>query len=122
MDDTVILCNSKTELKSIQRKLALFSRIFMKMKFSKWYINSLVQPLNFLGYRITETYKLIRKDSVVRAKRKIKKYLEKKDFEKLKMFLASWSGHLRSADSWNLVKFINKEFELWKIRTQLAFR
>lgn len=43
-------------------------------------------------------------------------------FEKLKMFLASWSGHLRSADSWNLVKFINKEFELWKIRTQLAFR
>lgn len=122
MDDTVILCNSKTELKSIQRKLALFSRIFMKMKFSKWYINSLMQPLNFLGYRITETYKLIRKDSVVRAKRKIKKYLEKKDFEKLKMFLASWSGHLRSADSWNLVKFINKEFELWKIRTQLAFR
>ena len=36
-----------------------------------------------------------------------------------RMFLASWSGHLRSADSWNLVKFINKEFELWKIRTQL---
>ncbi|MCT7549803.1 reverse transcriptase/maturase family protein [Aliarcobacter butzleri] len=122
MDDTVILCNSKTELKSIQRKLALFSRIFMKMKFSKWYINSLMQPLNFLGYRITETYKLIRKDSVTRAKRKIKKYLEKKDFEKLKMFLASWSGHLRSANSWNLVKFINKENELWKIRTQLAYR
>lgn len=122
MDDTVILCNSKNELKQIQRKLSLFSRIFMKMKFSKWHINSLIQPLNFLGYRITETYKLIRKDSVVRAKRKIKKYLEKKDFEKLKMFLASWSGHLRSADSWNLVKFINKEFELWKIRTQLVFR
>ena len=24
------------------------------------------------------------------------------------------------ADSWNLVKFINKENELWKIRMQLA--
>ena len=94
----------------------------MKMKFSKWYINHLSKPLNFLGYRITESYKLIRKDSVVRAKRKIKKYLEKQDFEKLKMFLASWSGHLRSANSWNLVKFINKENELWKIRTQLAYR
>ena len=94
----------------------------MEMKFSKWYINHLSKPLNFLGYRITESYKLIRKDSVVRAKRKIKKYLEKQDFEKLKMFLASWSGHLRSANSWNLVKFINKENELWKIRTQLAYR
>ena len=26
------------------------------------------------------------------------------------------------ADSWNLVKFINKENELWKIRMQLASR
>jgi len=122
MDDTVIVCNSKSELVAVQRKLALFSKIYMKLRFSKWYINALSKPLNFLGYRITDNYKLIRKDSVVRAKRKIKKHLEKKDFEKLKMFLASWSGHLRSADSWNLVKFINKEFELWKIRTQLAFR
>lgn len=120
MDDTVIVCNSKSELVAVQRKLALFSRIFMKLRFSKWYINALSKPLNFLGYRIAENYKLIRKDSVVRAKRKIKKHLFQEDFEKLKMFLASWSGHLISADSWNLVKFINKEFELWKIRTQLV--
>ncbi len=120
MDDTVIVCNSKSELVSIQRKLSLFSRLYMKLKFSKWYINSLSKPLNFLGYRITENYKLIRKDSVVRAKRKIKKYLHICDFEKLKLFLASWGGHLISADSWNLVKFINKENELWKIRMQLA--
>lgn len=120
MDDTVIVCNSKSELVSVQRKLALFSKLYMKLRFSKWYINSLSKPLNFLGYRITENYKLIRKDSVVRAKRKIKKYLHICDFEKLKLFLASWGGHLVSADSWNLVKFINKENELWKIRMQLA--
>lgn len=120
MDDTVIVCNSKTELRIIQRKLSLFSRLYMKLKFSKWYINALSKPLNFLGYRITENYKLIRKDSVIRAKRKIKKYLHLCDFEKLKMFISSWSGHLISADSWNLVKFINKENELWKMRMQLA--
>ena len=119
MDDTVIVCNSKSELVAVQRKLALFSKLYMKLRFSKWYINALSKPLNFLGYRITDNYKLIRKDSVIRAKRKIKKHLLQEDLEKLKMFLASWSGHLRSADSWNLVKFINKEFELWKIRTQL---
>ena len=28
--------------------------------------------------------------------------------------------NILQADSWNLVKFINKENELWKIRMQLA--
>ena len=119
MDDTVIVCNSKSELVAVQRKLALFSKLYMKLRFSKWYINALSKPLNFLGYRITDNYKLIRKDSVIRAKRKIKKHLLQEDLEKLKMFLASWGGHLISADRWNLVKFINKENELWKIRMQL---
>ena len=44
----------------------------MKLNFSKWFINSMVKPLDFLGYRINASYKLIRKDSVVRAKRKIR--------------------------------------------------
>lgn len=55
------------------------------------------------------TYKLIRKDSVARAKRKIKLYKRKNDIKKLKLFLASWSGHLRSADSYNLKNYIKKE-------------
>jgi hypothetical protein len=45
----------------------------MKLKFSKWFIEKVdVQFINFLGYRIKSTHKLIRKDSVTRAKRKIK--------------------------------------------------
>ncbi|WP_294963818.1 reverse transcriptase/maturase family protein [Sulfurimonas sp.] len=120
MDDTVILSNDVNELKKFQRALALFSRLYMKLKFSKWYINNIHKPLNFLGYRITADYKLIRKDSVVRAKRKIKKYKKTNDIEKLKMFLASWGGHLKSADSFNLVQFINKEVALCKMKIQLV--
>lgn len=88
----------------------------MKLKFSKWFIESVSKPLNFLGYRITPKYKLIRKDSVVRAKRKIKRYKRYNNQEKLKMFLASWLGHLKSADSYNLKKYIQKEFRLWQMR------
>jgi len=120
MDDTVIVSNDKVELKKFQRMLALFSKLYMKLKFSKWHISSINKPLNFLGYRITESYKLIRKDSVVRAKRKVKKYKRQLNVEKLKMFLASWGGHLKSADSWNLVKFINQEEQLCKMKLQLA--
>lgn len=112
MDDTVILSNNKEELKIIQRKLQKFIKIFMKLDFSKWYINKVEnQSLNFLGYRIKSNYKLIRKDSVVRAKRKIKKYIRLELWEKLRMFLASWLGHLRSADSHNLVNYIKGEIE-----------
>lgn len=107
MDDTVILSNNKEELKTIQIKLQKFIKIFMKLNFSKWFINKVEnQSLNFLGYRIKEDYKLIRKDSVVRAKRKIKRYIKLEQWEKLDMFLASWLGHLKSADSFNLVNYI----------------
>jgi len=120
MDDTVILCNDNLHLRRTQKLLKIFSRLYMKLKFSHWHISSIVKPLNFLGYRITSNYKLIRKDSVVRAKRKIKRYKKQNDVTKLKLFLASWSGHLRSADSWNLVKFINQEEQLCKMKLQLV--
>ena len=110
MDDTVILSNCKSELIRYQKILKKFSYIFMRLKFSKWFINSVEsKSLNFLGYRIRETYKLIRKDSVIRAKRKIKKYTVGGDYEKLKIFLASWSGHIKTADSQNLKNYIKKE-------------
>ena len=109
MDDTVILSNNKAHLMVIQKKLKIFIKIFMKLKFSKWYINPISKPLNFLGYRITVKYKLIRKDSVNRAKRKIKLYKKKRDYEKLKLFLISWYGHIKNSDSFNLKKTILKE-------------
>lgn len=116
MDDTVILLNSKKDLYLIQRKLRIFARLFMKLKFSKWFVESMATPLNFLGYRITSSYKLIRKDSVIRAKRKIKRYKRYNDKEKLNKFLTSWLGHIKSADSHNLKKFIKREFEIWQMK------
>ncbi len=119
MDDTVILSNDVSFLKRTQKLLEIFIKLYMKLKFSHWCISSTAKPLNFLGYRITKSYKLIRKDSVIRAKRKIKKYKQQLKYDKLKMFLASWNGHLKSADSWNLIKFINNKEQLCKMKLVL---
>jgi len=120
MDDTVILLNDKLELIYIQKVLKRFSSLFMGLKFSKWFINSVESKgLNFLGYRIREKYKLIRKDSVVRAKRKIKKYKLENNEEQLEKFLGSWTGHIKTSDSANLKNYIKKEYGLWKHK-QLA--
>jgi len=109
MDDTVILSNDNKKLKRYQKILKKFSGIFMRLKFSKWHINSISKPLNFLGYRISANYKLIRRDSVIRAKRKIKRYKQLGQTEKLEKFLSAWLGHIKHADSYNLINFIQKE-------------
>lgn len=106
MDDTVIITNSKKELVRYQKILKKFSGIFMRLKFSRWHINSMDRPLNFLGYRISTNYKLIRKDSVNRAKKKIRRYMKFNLIDKLDMFLASWLGHIKYADTYNLQRYV----------------
>jgi len=115
MDDTVILSHDKGLLRRMQRKLRLFSHVFMRLRFSHWHIEKLVtKPLNFLGYRMSYFYKLIRKDSVTRAKRKIKRFVRLELMEDLLKFLASWLGHIRWSDSFNLLNYFRGEYRKWK--------
>lgn len=98
MDDTVIFGESKEELKETLNKLTVFIENEMKLKWSKWSIRPCSQGINFLGYRIWKNYKLIRPDSVRRAKRKIKNFKKHDDKDGLDKFIASWSGHIKWAN------------------------
>lgn len=102
MDDTVIFGKSRKELEVIFKKISKFTQEKMKLEWSKWSIRPTSLGVNFLGYRIWSTHKLIRPDSVRRAKKKIRQYRKYREKEKLKMFLASWLGHIQWADSHNL--------------------
>jgi len=112
MDDTVIFHESKSFLKTIQKKLYVFMRVYMKAKFSAWFIQKAeIRFLDFLGMRIKSTFKLLRKNSVTRAKRNIKRFIKLKLFEDLRMYLASWLGHAEKADSFNLLILLRGELE-----------
>lgn len=100
--------DSKSKLHEADANLAMI-RYWMRFM-----ANEKRKPINFLGYRITAGYKLIRKDSVVRAKRKIKLYTKHGEFEKLALFMASWRGHIRSADSKNLQTNIERMIDGYK--------
>jgi retron-type reverse transcriptase len=52
---------------------------------------------------VKAVYKLIRKDTVVRAKRKVKRFTRLKLSKELDMFMASWTGHIMWADGFNLL-------------------
>lgn len=109
MDDIVILDNNKDILMDSFLRINDFSMESLKINIGKWQVAPCTRGINFLGYRIWATHKLLRKDSVTRAKRKIKRFKESGDQESMKKFLASWSGHASWSDSHNLMKWLRNE-------------
>ena len=51
-------------------------------------------------------HKLLRKDSVLRAKRKVANFLHHDDLDGLSKFTASWAGHAQWSESHNLFAWL----------------
>ena len=108
MDDIVVLGNDKDELMDCFLRLSDFSINELELRIGKWQVSPVSRGVNFLGYRIWPTHKLLRKDSVTRAKRKITRYVKHGDDESLAKFVASWNGHAQWADAHNLFNWMEK--------------
>lgn len=113
MDDIVILDDDIDHLRDSFLYLNEWSIENLKLNIGKWQVSPTSHGVNFLGYRIWKTHKLLRKDSVIRAKRKISRYIENKDQESLIKFLASWSGHTKWADTNHLFNWLNQKYNLY---------
>jgi len=103
MDDMVLLDNDSGRLREMKSALEEFANDRMHLRFSKWSVAPISRGINFLGYRIWPHYKLMRKQSVTRAKRAIKSLKRRGDVEGLNRFLAAWTGHASWADTQNLM-------------------
>lgn len=112
MDDIVILDSDLGRLKDTFRAIEQHGKDVLKLNISKWTASPVSRGINFLGYRIWPTHKLLRKDSVTRAKRKIKRFIEHKETEALDKFLAAWTGHARWADTHNLITYLENQHAL----------
>ena len=112
MDDVIILGSDIEQMRKDVDRIIKFSDEEMNMKLSKWQVSSISRGVNFLGYRIWPHHKLLRKDSVQRAKRKIKSMTLRNDTEGLERFLAAWYGHASWADTKNLLNYLEKNHEI----------
>jgi hypothetical protein len=106
MDDIVVLGQSAEHLRRVRASIEMLSREQLGLRFSKWSIQPVSRGVNFVGYRIWPNHKLLRRDSVIRAKRKIRAYRAAGDHARLEKFLAAWIGHAGWADSQNLLNFL----------------
>jgi len=118
MDDFVILGPDKKQLHLLRGEIADFLDRFLALKLNgKTSVFPVSQGIDFLGYRIWPTHRLVRKGSIKRIKRKLKRFQigyaqGKTDLEKVKRTLASWLGHVSHADSYNLRVKLLSEFKL----------
>jgi len=110
MDDIVILDKDPARLRDSFQAISEFSHKNLRLKISKWSVGPLSQGVNFLGYRIWHDHKLLRKDSVVRAKRKVEKFVKHNDKDSLRKFIASWSGHAQWANTNNLFNWMENKY------------
>ena len=106
MDDMILLDNDSHKLRDMKNRLEEFAHDHMALKFSKWSVAPVNRGINFLGYRIWPRHKLLRKQSVTRAKRAIKSLKARGDETALNRFLAAWTGHASWADTHNLMSHL----------------
>lgn len=120
MDDFVLLLPSKTLAKEVLEKISSFleEKLHLKLNNKTAYFKA-SQGVNFCGYRIWKTHKLLREQSKKNMKRKLKTFMKlyKKNKIELDYILAcinSWRGHASHCDSFNLQNKIFEEFVLKK--------
>lgn len=112
MDDFIILLRNKQDCikykKIIEDFLATTLHLRLNDK-SRYYPNKM--GVNFCGYRIFTTHRLLRTSSKKKIKKNVKKWNAlyhsgKLDFKKTIMSINSWLGHSSHCNSYNLQKKI----------------
>lgn len=109
MDDIVVLGRSSERLREVKDRIEAFSLAELGLKFSHWSVAPISRGVNFLGYRIWPTHKLLRRQSVRRARKRLRELQSVGDDEALAMFRAAWLGHAQWADSHHLLKSLGLE-------------
>ncbi len=109
MDDCVVLHDDREYLKSILKQTESFfqNQLKLKLKESATFLNSRMNGLPFLGYRVFPSLIRIKRENVKRLKKKLaaREQQFKKGViseERFSMSLASLIGHTRFADSLQL--------------------
>lgn len=104
MDDFVIIGLDKNELNISRERIDSFLQQHLKLRLnSRTSVFPDRQGVDFLGYRIWRTHRLLRKRSIRRMKAQIKRYQTGRiDRDALRASVAAWLGHARHANTHNL--------------------
>lgn len=101
MDDAVILVPNKTDGLKLKGEICSFVANEMGQRIGKWSLAPVEHGITFCGFRIRRKYKLIKRQSMIRQRRKLKVLLEHQDYEGWRHSQIAWMGHVRHGDGQN---------------------
>lgn len=108
VDDFVVLDNSKERLHEVHRKMVEYlESLRLRLHRKKSRIYRVKEGIQFLGYRIFPTHRLLKKENALKMRRKLRKYSRQYadgriDLKKISQSIQSWIGHAKHADTYRL--------------------
>jgi len=116
MDDAVVIHGDKDWLRDAKVRLREFLSSTLALGLnSKTNIFPIAQGVNFLGYRMWPTHRLLRKSSAKRMKRKLRRFERgyadgTTELDHISASIMSWLGHASHADCYNLIVHLFEGF------------
>jgi RNA-directed DNA polymerase len=110
VDDFVILHDSKTRLHQVREEIVDYLKTLrLCLHENKYRIYRVVDGIDFLGFRIFPTHRLLRKQNVKRASKRLKRLKEgylsgKISLKQIGQSIHSWIGHVSRGDTYRLRK------------------
>ena len=119
MDDFVLMDTSKDRLQKAKKEIARFLKENLKLSLhpKKQTVTPLKCGIDFLGFRIFSTHRLLRKENVKRFRHRLKRmkrqFQEKKiTTEKIGISIKGWIAHAKQGNTYRLRKKILRDFVL----------
>jgi retron-type reverse transcriptase len=106
MDDAAIIVPSKKEGLLFKEDFSRFVKEEMNQTIGKWKLSSVKQGITFCGFRIKLTHKLIKRQSLIRQRHKLKTALAHDDHDAWRRSLSAWMGHVRHADGFHALRHL----------------
>lgn len=101
MDDAVVIVDNKHDGMTLKNEICAFVATEMQQEIGKWSLVPVRHGFTFCGFRIRLKFKLIKRQSMIRQRRRLKLALAHDDHEGWRRSQLAWMGHIRHGDGHN---------------------
>lgn len=108
VDDFVVFDNDKQRLHEVKKKMVEYlTGLRLKLHQKKCRIYQVDEGVDFLGFRVFPTHRLLKKQNALHMRRKLKKMTReirenRISTEKMRQSINSWISHAKHGDTWHL--------------------
>ena len=104
MDDAAIIVTNNAQGLQLKDEICDFVASEMDQRIGKWSLVPVRRGFTFCGFRIRLKFKLIKRQSMIRQRRKLSLMLKHDEYDAWRRSQISWMGHLRYSDGYNALK------------------